>query len=335
MPHPLTRRDFGLLLCGVGVSLPVACSRSEAPGGPANKAALAPLRVGFIGTGEHQPVAAEGWAYKRGLLVPALQKQGFSDVSFIRFANGPDLNEALSGGSLDLGIYGDTPALVGRAAGLPTRLLNQSVVGLDAWLLVRADGPKTLAELAGKTVATSKGSYMNRYLSGLLLEKNLNEQVKFAHLLPSDAAAALERGDIAAYAAPVATAPLLVAKGARVLDRASDHTGLVGSSVTVLSKPFLAANPSFPKMWNELRADSVADLKKNLDQYYAWHAETVRVPIDAAKVAYPASVFVSEPLGEAGLHLLEGTKAFLLEQKLAQADFSIPEWALSDSLPRP
>jgi sulfonate transport system substrate-binding protein len=335
MSHALTRRDLGFLLSGAFASLAAGCSRAEGQGAPPKASAPEPLRVGFIGTGEHQPIAAEGWAYKRGLLVPALQKQGFSDVSFIRFANGPDLNEALSGGSLDLGIYGDTPALVGRAAGLPTRLLNQSVVGLDAWLLVRADGPKTLAELVGKTVATSKGSYMNRYLTGLLIEKNLNDQVKFAHLLPSDAAAALDSGDIAAYAAPVASAPLLVANGARVLDRASDHPGLVGSSVTVLSKPFLAAHPAFPKAWNDLRADSVADLKKNLDQYYAWHAEIVRVPIEAAKVAYPASVFPSEPLGAAGLRLLEGTKAFLIAQKLAQTDFAIPEWALSEALPGP
>jgi NitT/TauT family transport system substrate-binding protein/sulfonate transport system substrate-binding protein len=334
MIHSLTRRDLGSVLVGVGSALALGCSHADGQRAAVKQAALQPLRVGFIGTGEHQPIGAEGWAYKRGLLVPALQKLGFSDVSFIRFANGPDLNEALSGGSLDVGIYGDTPALVGRAAGLPTRLLNQSVVGLDAWLLVRADGPKTLAELASKTVATSKGSYMNRYLTGLLVEKNLNDQVKFAHLLPSDAAAALERGDIAAYAAPIASAPLLVAKGARVLDRASDHAGLVGSSVTVLSSSFLAAHSDFPKAWNELRTDSVGDLKKNLDQYYAWHAEIVRVPLDAAKVAYPASVFVSEPLGEVGLRLLEGTKAFLLEQKLAQADFSLSEWALSEALPR-
>ena len=329
-----SRRAFGSLLFGAAASWVSGCSRGDGSEASAHQSApLEPLRLGFIGTGERQPIGAEGWAHKRGLLVPALQKQGFSDVSFIRFANGPDLNEALSGGSLDIGIYGDTPALVGRAAGLPTRLLNQSVVGLDAWLLVRADGPKTLADLVDKTVATSKGSYMNRYLAGLLLETNLSEKVKFAHLLPSDAAAALERGDIAAYAAPVASAPLLVAKGARVLDRASEHTGLVGSSVTVVATPFLAAHPGFPKAWNELRTASVSDLKRNLDQYYAWHAETVRVPLEAAKVAYPESIFVSEPLGNAGLRLLEGTKAFLLQQKLAQTDFSIPEWAVSEVLP--
>ena len=167
-----------------------------------------------------------------------------------------------------------------------------------------------------------------------MLEKNLSNQVKFAHLLPSDAAAALERGDIAAYAAPIASAPLMVAKGARILDRASDHSGLVGSSVTVLPKAFLEAHPELPKAWNALRTESIADLKNNLGEYYAWHAEIVRVPLDVAKVAYPASVFTSEPLSEAGLRLLEGTKAFLVAQKLAQTDFELSEWAISDSLPR-
>jgi ABC-type nitrate/sulfonate/bicarbonate transport system substrate-binding protein len=50
----------------------------------------------------------------------------------VRFANGPDLNEALSGGSLDVGIYGDTPALVGRAAGLPR---DSSTKASLAWML--------------------------------------------------------------------------------------------------------------------------------------------------------------------------------------------------------
>jgi sulfonate transport system substrate-binding protein len=152
--------------------------------------------------------------------------------------------------------------------------------------------------------------------------------------LPSDAAAALERGDIAAYAAPIQTAPVMVAKGARVLDRASDHAGLVGSSVTVLTKQFAEASPDFATAWNDLRAESVADLKKNLEAYYAFHAETVHVPVEIAKISYPQSLFVGEPLSAAGLELLEGTKRFLVQQKLAQSDFSVSEWALSESLPR-
>jgi sulfonate transport system substrate-binding protein len=326
------RRCISLLLGGVSA---LACSRGKSPKpGAGNAPAPGPraqLRLGFIGTGEAQPVGAEGWAYQQGELKPVLDQLGFAGVTFVRFANGPDLNEALSGGSLDVGIYGDTPALVGRAAGLPTRLVNQSVVGMDAWLLTRADGPRSLDELAGKTVATSKGSYMNRYLAGLLLEKGLKDKVKFAHLLPADAQAALEHGDIAAYAAPAQTAPLFVAKGARVLDRASDHSGLLGTSVTVVTDTFLARHPDFPSVWNGARRRAVDELKEHASEYYAYHAQTVRLPLDLVKIGYPLSLFEQEPLVARGLELLEGTKRFLLSQGLAQRDFSISEWAVPEA----
>jgi sulfonate transport system substrate-binding protein len=323
-------------LVWLALALPaLACSREHSSEPSASHSAepapKAVLRVGFIGTGELQPTGAEGWAYQRGELTTLVKELGFDSVSFVRFANGPDLNEALSGGSLDVGIYGDTPALVGRAAGLPTKLINQAVVGMDAWLLTRADGPRSLEELEGKTVATSKGSYMNRYLAGLLLEKGLKDKVKFAHLLPADAQAALDHGDIAAYAAPAQTAPLFVAKGARVLDRASDHSGLVGSSVTVVTEAFWQKYPAFPAAWNSLRRRAVGELKQRPEEYYAYHAQTVRLPVDVVKVGYPLTLFEPEPLAASGLALLESTKSFLLGQGLAQQDFSITEWAVPEA----
>src|ERR1041384_7147026 len=175
-------RGLRALCCVLGLSL-LACSRGadHKEAGPA----LEPLRFGFIGTGEVQPVGAEGFAFKLGDLAAQLQQLGFQKPQFVRFPNGPDLNEALSGGSIDLGIYGDTPALVGRAAGLPTRLVNQTVVGMDAWLLAPAGGVRSIDQLNGKVVATSKGSYMHRYLAGLLEEKGLNGKVTLVHLLPA------------------------------------------------------------------------------------------------------------------------------------------------------
>ncbi|HWA72403.1 MAG TPA: ABC transporter substrate-binding protein [Polyangiaceae bacterium] len=317
------RRCLTVGLCSTILCF-IACSRSDRVSVDATRPA--PLRIGFIGVSEAQPTGAEGFAVENGQLIPALERLGFQKPTFVRFANGPDLNEAFSGGSLDVGIYGDTPALVGRAAGLPTRLINQSVVGMDAWLLVPRAGVATLDELAGKVVATSKGSYMHRYLAGLLSEKGLGSRVTLVHLLPADAQAALERGEIAAYAAPSQTAPLLVSKGARVLDRASQHPGLQGSSVTVVSEAFLARHPSFPAQWNELRAQAVAQLLREPERYYQFHAERVRLPVTVIKQGFPLELFHVEPLVPGGRKLLEGTKSFLVDQKLAQNDFELSAW---------
>lgn len=81
---------------------------------------------------------------------------------------------------------------------------------MNAWLIAKADGPKTLADLKGKKVATSQGSYMSRYLTSLLKEQGLDKDVKILHLLPADGEAALSRGDIAAYAYPTGFGPLLL-----------------------------------------------------------------------------------------------------------------------------
>lgn len=315
-------------LCVGGLSL-FGCGRAGPPP-PRDAPALEPLRFGFIGTGEVQPVGPEGFGFRYGSLARELERLGFQRPSFVRFANGPDLNEALSGGSIDLGIYGDTPALVGRAAGLPTRLINQTVVGMDAWLLAPHSGVKSVAELEGKVVATSKGSYMHRYLAGLLLDEGLTGKVTLAHLLPGDAQAALERGDIAAYAAPAQTAPLLVQAGAVVIDRASYHPGLSGSSVTVMTEAFLREHPRFPEKWNALRERAVAELVSAPERYYAFHAATLRLPLDVVKQGYPLTLIPREPLSRAGRSLLEGTKNFLVRQGLAQRDFELADWTAPD-----
>jgi sulfonate transport system substrate-binding protein len=305
-----------------------ACTRKPVPSEREGEVAREVVRVGYIGTTENAPAGAEGWAFKSGQLIHEIAKLGFGDVHFIRFSNGPDLNEALAGNALDLGIYGDTPALVGKAAGLPTRVLNQAVVGMDAFLLTQTSAVTTLDDLPGKVVATSKGSYMHRYLAALLLERHLTDRVHFAHLLPPEAQAALERGDVAAYAAPAITAPALIAKGARVLDRASAHPGLSGSTVTVATTTFLDKHPDFPRAWNAMREQAVLDLKRHPDDYYAFHAGALRVPVEWVRTAYPLALFPTEPISAGGLELLEGTKRFLVAQGLAQQDFPLDQWII-------
>jgi sulfonate transport system substrate-binding protein len=307
-----------------------ACSR--APGAETARArASYVVRVGHITTGNGGPTGPEGWGYASGLLKKELSAVGVSDIRFLHFGNGPDLNEAMTANVVDVGILGDTPALLGKASGLPTRLINQSVLGMDVWLVARKGGPRTVRDLDGQAVATSQGSYMSRYLLATLEANGLSKSTRVVHLLPSDAQAALERGDIAAYAAPINTGPLLVAKGYPLLDRASDHTGLVGSSVTVVVESFAVAHPEFVGAWNRAREEAVRDLQAHGDAYYQFHAAQVGFPLQVVEASYPLTVFRTEPLAPEGLALLEGAKAFLRDEHLLRADFPIQAWILPDS----
>lgn len=284
------------------------------------------LRVAFINAGTREQTGPEGWARRDGSLERELRKVGVTEVRFIGFPNGPDVNEAFAAGELDLALYGDTPALIGRAAGLRTRAVYQTTVGQNALLVTRPDGPRALAELAGKPVATSKGSYMHRYLLGLLDEAGLRGRVTIVHLLPRDAEAALTRGEIAAYAAPIGTGPLLVQRGFRVLDEATRHPHLLGTSVAVTTERFLAEHPEVLRAWDTARRAALADLRRKPEAYYAFAAEASGLPLAVAKASFPIDGYDDAPLPPRGAALLEGTKAFLVRHRFARNDFRIEDW---------
>lgn len=316
--------------------LTAACSSPTQPvesSASAAEAAPFTLRVGFIGTTGRGALGPEGWGAQKGILGPVLQKAGVNDIQWLGFPNGPDLNEALAAGELDIGIYGDTPAIVARAAGLKTRLIAQSTVGMNAWILTREDGPRSLSELQGKNVGVQKGSYIHRYLAGLLAEQGLSRGVTIVHLLSTEGEAALLRGDLDAYAFASGLGPELALKGYRVLDEAADHPHLLGSSLTVITEETLKNHPSLPEAWLEARRLAIEDLTANPEAFYQFLTEASGYSPDAVKASYPLEGYPLEPFTDRGLALLEGTKEFLVTEGLAKSDFALADWIWAPTKP--
>ncbi|MFN9875374.1 MAG: ABC transporter substrate-binding protein, partial [Pseudanabaena sp.] len=169
------------------------------------------LRVGFISSESKIPSGPEGWALEKNWLVPELKEFGITEVKFVPFVGGPPLNEAIAGNRLDFGMYGDTPALAGRSAGLKTVIINQNRVGNDAYLITKRNGAKTVEELKGEKVGVTKGTYLHRYLLGRLEKAGIAKDVKLVQVSTADSKAALERGDIAAYPFSIAIGLELIA----------------------------------------------------------------------------------------------------------------------------
>ncbi|MEH7072907.1 ABC transporter substrate-binding protein [Neobacillus drentensis] len=320
---------MGFLLAAVLLTLAVGCtnSTSSKTSEEANKSKSTTLRIGYIGsTKDNIPTGAEGWGLQHKLLQEKLKKIGIENYEFHAFPNGPPLNEAIAAGELDIGILGDTPAIVGRSNGLKTRLINQAAINSNVWLITPKNGVKSLEELKGKTVATQLGSYMYRYLTGVLKEKGLDKDVKIVNMLTSDAEAALKRNDIAAFAFPTNSGPLIKSKGYPVIDQAKDHPELLGSTVTVVTEEFLSKNPDFLTIWNEVREQSLADLLTKPEDFYQFQSEQVGYPVEVMKESLPLNNLKSEALSSEGLKLLDGTKKFLVEGQFAKKDFEIKDW---------
>jgi NitT/TauT family transport system substrate-binding protein/sulfonate transport system substrate-binding protein len=283
------------------------------------------LRVGVIVSSGNEPSGIENWAYQQGTLQSQLKAAGIDSVQFIAFPNGPNLNQALKGGSLDVGVLGDTPAISGRAADLPTQLSGVSIRGQEAWLIA-APGVHSLADLKGKTVATQQGSYMHRYLGGLLDSAGLASSVKVTFLLANSAQQALDKGDIAAYAAPVSTGPLLLFKGYQAIDKASAHPGLTGNSYITIAQDVAKEYPKLGTAWNTAIADAATKLKADPEQYHAYVAKINGLPVDVVRASYPASVFGDPRPTAADVQTVQDTLNFTVAQKLASAPFDVNSW---------
>jgi sulfonate transport system substrate-binding protein len=171
--------------CG---SKPAAPPPGAAPGGPEIRIGIVPL-----------PHYAHMWvAKKKGFLDEELNKAGYR-LKWQPFGLGPMVSEAFAAGHIDLGVMGDFPAFIGRAAGTDYRIVAIASAAPKALaMVVRKDSPVTgVAGLRGKKVATTRAAYGQKLLHLLLANNGMTmHDVQFVNMTMDDLATALMRGDI-------------------------------------------------------------------------------------------------------------------------------------------
>jgi sulfonate transport system substrate-binding protein len=284
------------------------------------------LNVGYIGT-TGELTGPEGFAYSKGLLQKWLAADGITKINLSQFANGPLLTAAMTGGSLDIGILGDTPALIANSHGLPVKVINQDEVGQPAWIVAKKGGATTLAGLSGQTVARPVGSYMDRYLQGVLAQNGLTSKVHLTAMLPPQAIPAAENGSIDAVALPAWEVAPIIAAGGVVVAKSETTPSIQGTGVTIATTKVLSAHPSLPKDWNAVRLKAIAYAKANPSAFYAFEAKAngIKAGAAAAKSFLPLSIYPAANYTPTGLKMLNSTLNFLVAEKEANA-FSINGW---------
>ncbi|GGI45203.1 nitrate ABC transporter substrate-binding protein [Paenibacillus marchantiophytorum] len=321
------------------VALVAACGNSEGASKPANSSAAATssgakvqppsvINYGYIGTNKlNFPGGAEGWGFYKGIIQEEFKKYGITDVKLVAFPNGPDQSESLISGRLDFGSLGDTPALLARSTGAKTRAITQGATDSIGYLIGKKGGPQSIADLKGKTVAIQKGSFMHRYIAGLVKEQNVPD-VKFIHMLRPDGEAALSRGEVDAMTNSAIFALKQIEQGYPLIDDASKHPNLIGTSITVASEDYLKKFPDFQKVWNEARLKALKDLKTKPDEYYQFLSQLNGFTPELNKKVSPIETIKDVNFTDDGLKLLDGTKKFLVDEKLAEKDFDLNQWIL-------
>jgi len=313
-----------------------AGSSSSADPGPAASGAatgsVAPYTVtfGYISTGGSGLTGPWGFAYHQGLLQQWLKPYGIT-LNLAQFANGPLLTAAMVGGSVDMGVLGDTPALIAKSAGLQARFVSQPEVGLVAWL-VGQPSIKTLNDLVGKTVAVQQGSYLDRYVQGLLQQNGLLGKVKLVPMLSAQSTPAFEAGSLDAILAQPTTWPALekTGKNFNIIAKSETTPSLEGTQAAIISNSELAAHPNLASIWNIVRVKSDQYAEANASAYYAWTAGQSNTTAALVQESAPLSDYPIPNFTASGTKQLQGTLNFLISQNEAKA-FSIQSWELQSN----
>jgi len=313
--------------CGSSTSS-MTTSAAAAGDPPATSAASTPsniaLNYGYIGV-DGVIQGPEGFALSKGLFQKWLAPAGVTKINTDQFANGPLMTAAIVGGSVNLGDLGDTPALLAYSHGTPDRVINQDNVGTEAWILTQPK-IKTLAQLAGQTVTRQQGSYMDRYLQGLLAERGLASRVKLVAMLSAQGLPAFESGQVGGIVLQPTQAVTLLNKGYNVVAESTTTPSLQGTGLTVISDTLLKQDPKLVSVWNQAREEAIAYAIAHPAAYYAYAAKLIPggTPAEAEKYS-SLSQYRVQPFTAAGLSQLQGTLNFLVSVHEAKP-FSISGW---------
>ncbi|MBB6251072.1 ABC transporter substrate-binding protein [Nitrospirillum iridis] len=221
-------------------------------------------------------------------------------VEWAQFPNAAPVIEALNAQAIDVGAVGDAPfgfGLVGKAQIKAVAAYRSS--GQGTAVLVKGDGPvKAVADLSGRTVATSKGSIGHFLVLRAVAEAGLSaDKVTIAFLSPNDAKAALLAGSIDAWATwDPYTALGQLHDGLKVLVDAQGR--MPGLSYLLSTPAALSARRDLVRDFVG-RVNRARDFtREQPDRYAAVFAEQTGVPAEVAALMIRRTNFQPVPLDD-------------------------------------
>jgi sulfonate transport system substrate-binding protein len=173
-----------------------------ASAGLAFAAAPTVIRVGVASPAQGSPPGIAGSSIAIAHGTGAIEQEFKADNIKIEWyffkGAGPAVNEALSNRQLDFAFQGDLPSIIGKAAGLKTRLILATGVRTNLYLAVPPDSPiRSVKDLRGKRVSFFKGTNAQLPINRLLAANGLTERdLKVVNLDTATSQAALTTKDI-------------------------------------------------------------------------------------------------------------------------------------------
>ncbi|KAF0219120.1 MAG: sulfonate transport system substrate-binding [Geobacteraceae bacterium] len=268
-------------------------------------------------------------AKHKGWLEEELAKVGAKPaIKWTSFAAGPPMNESFAAGQQDIGILGDTPAIIGKAAGIDTRIIGITASGPRSLAVIvpTKSGIKSPRELKGKKVGVVKGSYAHHLLVLVLQKGGLTtNDIELINLSQADIATAITSGNIDAAAVWEPLITKLESQGAvRVL---ADGTGIKkGVLVIVASNDFVTRNREQTKAFIRAYQRGAKFIKANPKEAARLTAADFNLPPEQL-VKVLAKLDFHPAIQADDIEELKKSEAFMRSASLIKAPVSIDNFA--------
>jgi taurine transport system substrate-binding protein len=248
---------LGLLLCFIvvvsGCSSTTSSSENDLP---------KEIRLGYQASPNGELLAKA-----RGSLE---KKYPDTQINWIKFESGRDINNAISGGSIDFGLVGTPPGAIGVANKLPYKVYYlHDIIGESEALVVKKDaGIKSLHDLKGKKIATTFSSTAHYSLLSALKNKNIDlkkDNITLLDMQSPDILAAWNRGDIdGAYVWQPLQTNLIHADGSVLISsKEVAKQGSITGEFGIVHKDFASKYPNVVKGYISTLNESVNYYHKN------------------------------------------------------------------------
>ena len=243
---------------------------------------------------------------------------------------GPAINEAIANGQADFANYGGLPNIVGRGAGLKTKVVAS--YGTNPSYVVAGGDIRAIADLRGKKISVSKGTINELALNRVLALGGLSEKdVSIYDLQAADQVSAITGGSIDAVLGGSNLLPLVDKGVAREIFTTKGHPGpgsLFGSFVVTedFAKRYPETTARVVKVFIE--AAHFASLPESKDAVYdIWALTGVpRASIEADFQGDDIKDRLSPLLDPLYVGNIENGVKFALDNKLIRNGFDVKTW---------
>lgn len=219
----------------------------------------------------------------KGYLDAAFKPLGIT-LSAPEITSGAQQVQALAAGEVQIAsVLGSASAILGQANGVDVKVIAAYSRNAEAYqILTRADGPKTVAELKGKTIAGPKGTTLHQLLGAALAKDGLKlADVNHVNMDLPTARAALLAGKVDAATLAGANALAVEAAGGRIV---ASGKGVIDPTIVIAVRgDLLKDHPEVVEAYLTAHRQALEFMKTNPDEALKLAADDQKISLDDAR----------------------------------------------------